>query len=200
MFLIFPKEEYFQWDTGQSVKLTDDTADVTEVHMYNNRIGGPALVQPIIEGEDGRYIEIPDLLFVKAGRIILWGVISGEHGCCTQTEYDGINVLARPKPTDYAPSKVETLYYKALLERIGEMDATFKEVIEQLPDLNAAVEKANYVLADVDAQLEYVRNAIGHLASFSVDDGGHYVIETAEYDKLQKFDFSLDDGRLCVTY
>lgn len=121
MFLEFPKTEYYQWDTGQAVKLTADAAELTEVHMWNDRIGGPAMVQPIIEGENGRYVEIPDILFIKAGRIILWGVVSGEHGCCTHTEHDAINVLARAKPTDYAPGKVETLYYKELLEAIEQM-------------------------------------------------------------------------------
>lgn len=74
--------------------------------------------------------------------------------------------------------------------------------------LNALVSDADDVKADLaaleaefEARLTYVQNAIGRLAAFSVDDEGHYVVETLEYDNLQQFTFSLNEnGNLCVYY
>lgn len=55
--------------------------------------------------------------------------------------------------------------------------------------------------AEFEARLTYVQNAIGRLAAFSVDDDGHYVVETIEYDNLQQFMFTVNKhGNLCVSY
>lgn len=186
MFLNFPKEDYYQWDTGQVVQLTSD-ADLTEVHMHNDRIGGPALVQPIIEGENGRYVEIPDVLFVKAGRITLWGVTSGEHGGHTQTDCDVINVLARPKPTDYAPGKVETLYYKELLKRMETMADEFDDLNENMPEIEKAIAQAEAAMEATDRLAQYRRiddsTEYNRLTSHIVENG-FYNIVTSQWDDV----------------
>lgn len=142
MFLNFPRSEYYQWDTGQVALLLSSAADITEVHMWNDRIGGRAMVQPIYAGENGRYVEIPDVLFQRDGRIVCWAVTSDPHGASTAIDYDEVLVNARAKPTDYAPGTVETLYYKALLAELADLEESWQKVTEEdLPDLLKVIEE-----------------------------------------------------------
>lgn len=148
MFLSFPKSEYYQWDTGQAAMLLSSAVDltpsmdITEVHLWNDRIGGLAMVQPVCQGEAGRYVEIPDVLFQREGRIFCWAVVSDGAGASTITDYDEIVVIARAKPTNYAPGRVETLYYRSLLAELSLLKEAWQKAHEEdLPDLLDAIEQ-----------------------------------------------------------
>lgn len=130
------KEDYFQWDTGQRVELYPDGDDeITELHMYNNRIGGPALVMEVKTDEDGiLYADIPALLFRLPGRIIFWRVVSDVDGMSTKEEYDGINVIPRAKPTDYVYTAPDVLNYKELLALYDTLTKEYQELVEQIKE------------------------------------------------------------------
>lgn len=155
MYLSFPKTEYYQWDTGQTAKITTPGLDITEVHMWNDAIGGPTMVQPVHTGDNGRYVEIPDELFQKSGWITCWAVTSDVDGSSTMVDFDRVFVNRRPKPTDYAPGKVETLYYKVLLEELELLTETCAKALqEDLPELkkqiSELVETANALKVALD--------------------------------------------------
>lgn len=130
------KEDYFQWDTGQRVELYPDGDDeITELHMYNNRIGGLALVMEVKTDENGTlYADIPDLLFRLAGRIIFWRVVSNEDGTSTKEEYDGINVIPRAKPSDYVYTAPDVLNYKELLALYDTLTREYQELLQKIAD------------------------------------------------------------------
>lgn len=128
----FLKDEYFQWDTGQIIELYPDGEDeITHLHMYNDRIGGPALPIEVETDDDGtKYAEIPDLLFRVPGRILLWGVISNQEGTSTVDECTGILVNRRPKPTDYVYVDPDIPSYKELLLKFEALNEEYEQKLD----------------------------------------------------------------------
>ncbi|MGM9647248.1 MAG: phage tail protein [Eubacteriales bacterium] len=148
------KEDYYQWDTGQRVELYPDDADSADelaqlqIHVFNDRIGGPALVMEVKTDERGiLYANIPDLLFRLPGRIIFWRVISGEDGTSTVEEYDGINVIPRAKPTDYYYEDPDIPSYKELLEKFVALNKEYEEKLSESGDLKGESGKSAYQTA-----------------------------------------------------
>lgn len=159
---------FWQWDINQKL-VVQDLPNFAEVHFSNGN-SDDALVT-LVKTVDGKKVcDVPNVVLQKAGYVNVFAyVIDGEE---KYTEYKAsILVLARSKPEDYIYTETETLCYKNLSEKIGDLSRLETDAKENLVD--AVNEIAKKAASGADLSLGITGAEVGQIATVeAVDDQG----------------------------
>lgn len=159
---------FWQWDLNQKL-VVQDLQNGAEVHFSNGN-SDYALVT-LVKTVDGKKVcDVPNVVLQKAGYVNVFAyVIDGEE---KYTEYKAaILVLARSKPEDYIYTETETLCYKNLSEKIGDVSRLETDAKENLVD--AVNEIAKKAASGADLSLGITGAEAGQIATVeAVDDQG----------------------------
>lgn len=107
------RPELFQWDTGQSVLVEEDCA---QVHFAGQGDTAAVVVIP----ENGA-AQIPDLLLQKAGPLEVYAYWGDQTQGYTLRTWR-LQVKARQRPEDYVYTPQQTLTWTALEERVTALE------------------------------------------------------------------------------
>ena len=159
---------FWQWDINQKL-IVQDLPNCAEVHFSNGN-SDSALVT-LVKTVDGKNVcDVPNVVLQKAGYVNVFAyVIEGEE---KHTEYKAsILILARSKPEDYIYTETETLCYKNLSEKIGDVSRLETDAKENLVDaVNEIAKKAE---SGADLSLGITGAEAGQIATVeAVDDQG----------------------------
>ena len=159
---------FWQWDINQKL-VVQDLPNCAEVH-FSNENSDYALVT-LVKTVDGRKVcDVPNVVLQKSGYVKVFAyVIDGEE---KYTEYkSSILILARSKPEDYIYTETETLCYKNLSEKIGDVSLLETDAKENLVDaVNEIAKKAE---SGADLSLGITGAEAGQIATVeAVDDQG----------------------------
>lgn len=162
------RSSFWQWDINQKL-VVQDLPNGAEVH-FSNCNSDYALVT-LVKTVDGKNVcDVPNVVLQKAGYVNVFAyVIEGEE---KHTEYKAsILILARSKPEDYIYTETETLCYKNLSEKIGDVSLLKTEAKENLVDaVNEIAKKAG---SGADLSLGITGANAGQIATVeAVDDQG----------------------------
>lgn len=131
----------YQWDTGRKIKIQSEKM-VDEVHFSNVLSKGALVVTPNIDAENGAITaDIPNILLQTFMVIDVWIVCHSENGEYTNN-HEKLDVMKRPKPSDYVYTETEVKNWDALERRIKELednqtsDETIKEAVEDYLERN----------------------------------------------------------------
>ena len=162
------RSSFWQWDINQKL-VVQDLPNCAEVHFSNGN-SDYALVT-LVKTVDGKKVcDVPNVVLQKAGYVNVFAyVIEGEE---KHTEYKAsILILARSKPEDYIYTETETLCYKNLSEKIGDVSRLETDAKENLVDaVNEIAKKAE---SGADLSLGITGAEAGQIATVeAVDDQG----------------------------
>lgn len=131
----------YQWDTGRKIKIQSEKM-VDEVHFSNVLSKGALVVTPKIDAENGAITaDIPNILLQTFMVIDVWIVCHSENGEYTNN-HEKLDVMKRPKPSDYVYTETEVKNWDALERRIKELednqasDEVIEEVVESYLEKN----------------------------------------------------------------
>lgn len=162
------RSSFWQWDINQKL-VVQDLPNGAEVH-FSNCNSDYALVT-LVKTVDGKNVcDVPNVVLQKAGYVNVFAyVIEGEE---KHTEYKAsILILARSKPEDYIYTETETLCYKNLSEKIGDISQLETGAKENLVD--AVNEIAKKAASGADLSLGITGAEAGQIATVeAVDDQG----------------------------
>ena len=162
------RSSFWQWDINQKL-VVQDLPNCAEVHFSNGN-SDYALVT-LVKTVDGKNVcDVPNVVLQKAGYVNVFAyVIEGEE---KHTEYKAsILILARSKPEDYIYTETETLCYKNLSEKIGDVSRLETDAKENLVD--AVNEIAKKAASGADLSLGITGAEAGQIATVeAVDDQG----------------------------
>lgn len=159
---------FWQWDLNQKL-VVQDLPNGAEVH-FSNCNSDYALVTPVKTVGGKNVCDVPNVVLQKAGYVNVFAyVIEGEE---KHTEYKAsILILARSKPEDYIYTETETLCYKNLSEKIGDVSRLETDAKENLVD--AVNEIAKKAASGADLSLGITGAEAGQIATVeAVDDQG----------------------------
>lgn len=162
------RSSFWQWDINQKL-VVQDLQNGAEVHFSNGN-SDYALVT-LVKTVDGKKVcDVPNVVLQKSGYVNVFAyVIDGEE---KYTEYKAsILILARSKPEDYIYTETETICYKNLSEKIGDVSLLETDAKENLVD--AVNEIAKKAASGADLSLGITGAAAGQIATVeAVDNQG----------------------------
>lgn len=112
------REALWQWDSGQRLIVPQGSG--CEVH-YKNPGEDMALVVNTYELDGQTVADIPNILLQRAGELTAYVYICMGDACTIDKTVH--HILPRPKPADYVYTETEIKTYKALEERLDEIEA-----------------------------------------------------------------------------
>ena len=101
------RKKLYQWDTGRVATVSVD-CDV--VHFSNLNFGGSVSIE-VAEGQ----VKIPNQLLTSGADVYCWAVVEDENGYFTKKEQI-IEVIRRPKPSDYIYNETEVIGVQAAVK------------------------------------------------------------------------------------
>lgn len=101
------RKKLYQWDTGRTATVSVD-CDV--VHFSNLNFGGSVSIE-VAEGQ----VKIPNQLLTSGADVYCWAVVEDENGYFTKKEQI-IEVIRRPKPSDYIYNETEVIGVQAAVK------------------------------------------------------------------------------------
>lgn len=108
----------YQWDSD--VRLTVDDANVSEVH-FKTRYDNAVYTVEVIRTDSETYANIPNILLQQTYDIIAYMFCHTDAGNYTKIA-ETLEVMARPKPSDYVYTETELKLYNDLEKRITELE------------------------------------------------------------------------------
>lgn len=119
------KSSWYQWDTNQTIIITDisiDQIESQEVHFSSDvDADTTALVtKPYVENGIV-YAPVPNILLTTSGTVHIYVYVS--DGIEAHTEvHKAVKVVFREKPSDYVYTETEVKNYETLVERISALE------------------------------------------------------------------------------
>lgn len=117
--------DLYQWDTGRIVRIINDSDVVVhEVHFTTQNMDFAYVVETYVE-DNNVYCAIPNILLQQYMKISCYEVRknSGGEESISATV---LPVIKRNKPEDYVYTEIEKFSYKALENRIEEIESTLE--------------------------------------------------------------------------
>ena len=184
----------YQWDKNRQLQINSvDIDSKFEVHCAHSDDSNALVVEPKIEG-DTLLTNIPNILLQRSGYLRVYVVTEGDT-IYDQTFY----VMARQKPDDYVYTETEVFSYKALEERITELEkgGTSEEQIAEAVGKYLAenpIEENDPTVSDWAKQREkptYTADEVGALSQDELQSGVNLALQQAK----ESGEFNGKDGK-----
>ena len=151
------REAAYQWDIGVKLNLTGNGADsINEVHFYRPNDKEPLTVKVDKTGNEPT-VEIPNILLQGKKSIIVYAFYRGEDKETTKLE-EILRVKPRPKPAGYVYKETELLTYKALEEKVAELE---RKCIKNEEDIIQIRDNIDELKTALNSNIQEVASLIG---------------------------------------
>lgn len=109
---------FYQWDTGQKLRV-NNPGRICEVH-YKNPGEDTALVVSTYTLDGQTVADVPNILLQQAGKLTAYVYICMGDACTIDKAI--FDIKPRQKPADYVYTETEIKTFKALEERLEELE------------------------------------------------------------------------------
>ena len=148
---------FYQWDSNQTLTLSDDLANIATVH-YENPDSDVAYMVDVVNG----VANVPNILLQKASDIIVWVYIDEESRTMFSKTF---KVYARQKPSGYVYTETEVLTYRKLDERLTDVEKVI-DVMQTTTSIPAKGQRGDY-------KIPFIKPVAGG----GDPDGGNFTLE-----------------------